>query len=174
MPTYTHEFTTNRDELKHHEGQPFTSLSIIDEPSDTHKVEDLPLHRIRFADGTEVEAKSEEVLPEAGDVECTMVVERRYGHFKNETRAWVLIRNSHGLASAFPFEDAGEALKYVVEERRWWPPLQETLDEGLTEFWAIHKDYVRGESKFDGDGMNMVRTPYSDGVFPYATWLAWK
>lgn len=174
MLIYTREFTTNRDDFKHHEGQPYTTLGIIDQASDSHKAEDLPLHRIRFADGTEIDAKSEEVLPETGDVECTMVIEQRYGPYENQTRAWVLLRDNHGLAGAFPFEDAGEALKYILEERRWWPPVQEATEEGLAEFWGIHKDYVRGVDKFDSSNLNTVYSSSLEGAFPHLPWLDWK
>lgn len=43
-------------------GQPFTIVAVIDEPDDTHDAEVLPMYRIRFADGFEVDAWPEEVL----------------------------------------------------------------------------------------------------------------
>lgn len=173
MLTYTHEFTTNREELKHHEGQPYTALSITDRPDDAHKVEHLPLHRIRFADGTEIDAISEEVLPNTGDVECAMVIERRYGDYRDKTRAWVLLRDLNGLAAATPFDSAGEALNRITRDGRWGLSSISDRVDGLNEFWGIYNSYERGEDKFDSDLLE-VRTPHLEGVFPYLNWIDWE
>ncbi len=57
-------FTTPYDQYAAREGQKFTMLKKITEPTDTIDEMALPMYRIRFEDGFETEAWPEEVETE--------------------------------------------------------------------------------------------------------------
>lgn len=174
MLTYSPTFTTTRPELAHHNGQAFTPLDILDRASTAHPAGNLPLHVLRLGDGTEIEATSEEALEtSSGNLECTLVVERRHGQYKNLTRVWVLIRDQHGLVDALPFEDAAEALEYTIKEKGHYAVDPEITNANLTEFWSRHNDYERGEDKFDTSNIGLLRSPHIPGIFPYMAWIEW-
>lgn len=59
---YRTTFRTPYDQHRDRTGQPFTVLQVIDTPDSDHDAEVRPMYRIRFADGTEIEAWPEEVL----------------------------------------------------------------------------------------------------------------
>ena len=63
QPGYRETFTTTFQQFAEREGQTFTVVSVISEPDENHDEEVLPMYRIRFADGEEIEAWPEEVLP---------------------------------------------------------------------------------------------------------------
>lgn len=59
-------FTTPYDQHRAREGQAFDVVAEIDKPDADHDAEVLPMFRIRFADGFEIEAWPEEVLASEG------------------------------------------------------------------------------------------------------------
>lgn len=65
-------FTTPYQQHADREGQPFEVLAKVTEPGDHHDAEVLPMYRIRFQDGTEVDAWPEEV--EEPDPEAVLVI----------------------------------------------------------------------------------------------------
>jgi hypothetical protein len=64
MPT----FQTPYDQHADRNGQSYTFVRSITEPDESHDTEVLPMHVIRFADGTEIEAWPEEVT-DPNDIE---------------------------------------------------------------------------------------------------------
>ena len=54
-------FVTPFEQHADRRGQAFDIIGKITEPDATHDAEVLPMYRIRFADGTEIEAWPEEV-----------------------------------------------------------------------------------------------------------------
>lgn len=61
MSTVRPTFRSPYDQHADRNGQPFTLIRSITEPDDKHDEEVLPMHVIRFEDGTEIEAWPEEV-----------------------------------------------------------------------------------------------------------------
>lgn len=61
MIRFRETFTTPFDQYRHLEGHSFRVLAIIDEADATHDEEVLPMYRIAFRDGREIEAWPEEV-----------------------------------------------------------------------------------------------------------------
>lgn len=49
------------DEHRELDGEPFTVLEHVTEPRERYDAEALPVYRIRFIDGTEIDAWPEEV-----------------------------------------------------------------------------------------------------------------
>lgn len=63
MPSYRTTFTTPYDQFAERRYEPFTVLTVITEPIPyVYDEEVLPMYRIRFMDGTEIDAWPEEVL----------------------------------------------------------------------------------------------------------------
>lgn len=54
-------FTTPFSQYRDREGEPFEILDKIMKADETHDAEVLPMYRIRFSDGTEIDAWPEEV-----------------------------------------------------------------------------------------------------------------
>jgi hypothetical protein len=54
-------FTTPYEQHKEREGQKIEVLAIISESDKTHDVEVLPMYKVRFSDGVEIEAWPEEL-----------------------------------------------------------------------------------------------------------------
>lgn len=63
---YRETFQTPYEQHRHRQGHAFTVLKVIDKPDDKHDAEVLPMYRIRFADGGEIEAWPEEIIPGQG------------------------------------------------------------------------------------------------------------
>ena len=61
MDAFRTTFTTPFRQYAEREGEPFTVLAAITEPDADHDAEVLPMYRIRFTDGTVIEAWPEEV-----------------------------------------------------------------------------------------------------------------
>ena len=59
---YRDTFTTPFEQHADRRGQGFRVLRVITEPDETHDAEVLPMYRIRFEDGFEIDAWPEEVL----------------------------------------------------------------------------------------------------------------
>ncbi len=59
--TFRDTFTTPFDQYSERKGQPFEVVGKITEPDADHDFEVLPMYRIRFADGVEIEAWPDEV-----------------------------------------------------------------------------------------------------------------
>lgn len=55
------QFAAHYDEHADRDGQRFEFVALVHEPDDEHDAEVLPMYRIRFDDGTEIEAWPEEV-----------------------------------------------------------------------------------------------------------------
>jgi hypothetical protein len=64
---YRETFVTPYDQYSDRIGQRFTVLAIIDKADATHDEEVLPMYRIKFVDGTEIEAWPEEVESEENE-----------------------------------------------------------------------------------------------------------
>ena len=62
MTQFRTHFTSPYDQHRARVGQPFTHVRTIDTPDNDHDAEVLPMHVIRFEDGTEIEAWPEEVV----------------------------------------------------------------------------------------------------------------
>ena len=61
MPT-AKPFHTTDSSLRSRNGQRFEVVGDITKPDGTHDEEVLPMHRIRFEDGTEIEAWPDEIF----------------------------------------------------------------------------------------------------------------
>lgn len=59
---YRKTFNSPYEQHANRIGQSFTVLSVIDKPDESHDEECLPMYRVRFEDGTEIEAWPEEVI----------------------------------------------------------------------------------------------------------------
>ncbi len=55
-------FDSPFEQYRDRNGEPFTVVCAIDQADDDHDDEVLPMYRIRFQDGVEIEAWPEEVL----------------------------------------------------------------------------------------------------------------
>lgn len=62
MAQFRTHFASPYDQYRDRVGQAFTHVRTIDQPDATHDEEVLPMHVIRFEDGTEIEAWPEEVV----------------------------------------------------------------------------------------------------------------
>lgn len=62
MTQFRTHFTSHYIQHRDRAGQAFTHVRTIDKPDATHDAEVLPMHVIRFEDGTEIEAWPEEVV----------------------------------------------------------------------------------------------------------------
>lgn len=56
------EFRTGFDQYAERNGQPFTIVGYVDTPNDDFDEESLPMFRIRFEDGEEIDAWPYEVF----------------------------------------------------------------------------------------------------------------
>lgn len=61
MAQFRKTFTTPYSQYVDRDGQPFEVVRTITEPEPGFDAESLPMHVIRFEDGTEIEAWPEEV-----------------------------------------------------------------------------------------------------------------
>lgn len=61
-------FVSPHDQFAERNNQKCEIIGKIDEPDDTHDAEVLPMYRIRFADGEEIEAWPEELYDHS--IEC--------------------------------------------------------------------------------------------------------
>lgn len=58
-------FHTHFEQMSEHNGKHFFIIGFIDEPDENHDAESLPMFRIRFEDGEEIEAWPYEVFDNA-------------------------------------------------------------------------------------------------------------